>query len=197
MPLCAIMLERTSSNLVAFVFTASHPRFIRPLQASLGMSFAVGPLLGTSVASLVSRRFCFALAASMAVLNLAYVALILPETRAATSEGSLIHASCLPKLSTVIQANPAIDGGHAAVWRKANPISALAVLGVTPRMRGITMIAACHFMAMWCKIATLLLYLRGHFHVSQSEMGTFMTMLGTCFMVSQVTIAHPAPGVCC
>ena len=147
------------------------PHCVSPLQASLGLSFAIGPVCGSWLYESYGQQRVFGTAATVAILNLVYIWLFVPET---------LKTNQIPGTFDIISKE--------TQWQRLNPCRAMSVLNTSKRMKRLALIASLHALALWCKIATLLLYLRNHFAATEQQLGAFMSGLGTCFLVSEAFV---------
>ena len=134
-------------------------------QGAVGLSFTIGPALGAVISTSYGQRTLFWVAAAVGVVDVVYIAFCVSETFDTTKQTSA-----------------------RAFWASVDPFRAMRVLVSSKRMVQLSIITALHGLALWCKISTLLLYLRSRFNAKEEQLGKFMSTLGACFLFSEALL---------
>jgi len=126
---------------------------------AFGLGFVLGPALG-GLAGAISPRLPFWIAAILSLANGAYGLLVLPE--------SLPLARRAP-----------------FVWRKANPLGALALLRAQPQLTSLATVNLLDYLAHASLPSMSVLYMQYRYGFDERAVGLTLAAVGLCAMVVQ------------
>jgi DHA1 family tetracycline resistance protein-like MFS transporter len=157
----AMMSNMTVANAYVADITAPEDRAKRfgMLGAVFGLGFILGPVLGGLLGQ-HSLRLPFVVAGTMAVINLVYGLLVLPES--------------LP-----------MDRRRSFDWRKANPVGALRTLNSLPGLGLLIAVFVCSFLAQFVTQQTWVLYTQFKFGWDTLQSGLSLGAVGVMAAITQ------------
>ena len=136
------------------------------LGAAFGVGFVFGPAIGGPLGAL-DLRAPFWVAAALSLLNAAYGYFILPE--------SLPPERRTPRF----------------IWRSANFLGGLRLLGATRRLRGLAVSMFLYYLAFECLPAIYVLYVDQQYHWSPSAVGLVLALVGVGSAVVSGGLVRP------
>jgi DHA1 family tetracycline resistance protein-like MFS transporter len=160
----------TQSAATAYAADISPPetrgRTFGLIGAGFGVGFVLGPLVGGLLAT-IGVRAPFYAAALMAAANLAFGALVLPESLA-------------PGLRRPFQ------------WARANPLSALRAVGRLPGLGRLLTVFLVYSIAFYVWPAVWSFYGAAAFHWNAWMIGISLALFGACMVLVQAVLIGPA-----
>mmetsp|Transcript_7161 Transcript_7161/g.12034 ORF Transcript_7161/g.12034 Transcript_7161/m.12034 type:complete len:481 (+) Transcript_7161:267-1709(+) len=185
--------------------------------ATFGLSFTIGPTMGSYIAEQFSTQAVFLLALFLVVLNTVYVVFKLPET-APGVEGSIHNASFHGNLPNDIakyrqsNTNP-LKSQHSSMgssdyYQKFgvameylpnswNFSETFQIFSADPFMWNLAVIVFIYYTAVWAIVSTLMVYITRHLRFSPVQLGWLLSAYGLATMFSEgilVRIVVPRVG---
>lgn len=146
--------------------------------ATLGLSFTIGPMLGGYLAQ-YNTRYVFALSLILTIVDLAYIYVILPESKELPATTSTKRSTAVSFISNLDQ--------HNVSW---NPVETLRIIAVDPFLALVGKVAFLYYTAVWAVVSTLVLYAAKRFALGPERLGELMSTLGLSTMVSEAVLVR-------
>eukprot|EP00755_Sulcionema_specki_P037095 Sspe_Gene.108213::Locus_87381_Transcript_1_1_Confidence_1.000_Length_1473::g.108213::m.108213 len=133
---------------------------------TLGLSLAIGPMVGGAVAGYHGNRAAFLLTAILGGSAIAYALCLLPES---------VHLK---------KRRVAVD------WGNANPFRVLRWVCEDTFLKRLMTIAFLYYLSYWGLVSSAMLYVTRRFNFTPIESGQFLAWIGTCNMLSEVVVVR-------
>jgi len=144
--------------------------------ATFGLSYCVGPILGGFLAERFSYRTVFAVSVALVLLAVAYIVLILPESRPTEQQrqrqGIRLLAAGMPPPEEYLPMS----------W---SPFSILEVFSGDPILRSVSKVVFLYYTGVWAIVSTLMVHVQRSFHANEVTLGELMSVFGVCTMLSE------------
>ena len=139
--------------------------------ATFGFAFTIGPMMG---AYLKEERYVFGTSFLFLLIDLLYIAFILPESKPNTTSSKRSNESNNNKNTIVLPWD--IVSSSKLVWT-------------------VGMVSFYYYIALWGVLSTLTLYVTQRFHMTSQELGHLLSLLGLCTMLSEaILVQYIQPG---
>ena len=142
--------------------------------ATFGLSFTIGPMVGGYLAK-SHKQYVFLASLMLTIVDLLYVWLVLPESRALDHDLSVRGSISI------------ISMDHNFSW---NPIKSLRLVFVDPFLRKVGEVAFLYYTGLWALISTLSVYAVKRFHLGPERLGELMSAIGLCTMVAEAVLVR-------
>lgn len=139
--------------------------------ATFGLSFCIGPILGSYIASTLGSRFVFIGSFCLVIINIAYIILFLPETVKTVNSVE----KPLQKFNIAIQYLP-------YAWSFTETFR---VFSLDPFLSNLALIVFMYYISVWAVVSTLMVYVTSHLHFTHTLLGYLLTGYGLSTMFSE------------
>lgn len=144
--------------------------------ATFGLSYCVGPILGGFLAERFSYRTVFSVSVALVFLAVAYIVLILPESRPTEQQrrrqGIRLLAAGMPPPEEYLPMS----------W---SPFSILEVFSGDPLLLSVSKVVFLYYTGVWAIVSTLMVHVQRSFHANEVTLGELMSMFGVCTMLAE------------
>lgn len=144
--------------------------------ATFGLSYCLGPILGGFLAERFSYRAVFAVSVALVVLAVAYIVVILPESRSTEQQ------RCRRGIRLLAAGMPPPEDYLPMSW---SPFSVLEVFSGEPLLRSVSKIVFLYYTGVWAIVSTLMVHVQRSFHADEVTLGELMSAFGVCTMLSE------------
>ena len=165
--------------------------------ATFGLSFTLGTLCGGYLAETGNPANIFRASCVLTVLDLIYVAWILPESKPnpqlqqpplAPPLPQSSNTSSISVASTTTTSTRTVLIQQLAAWKPLENIQQ--TLWKDPFLRNVGMLAFLYYTGLSAVISTISLYAVSHFHLSPQRLGELMSALGACTMLAEAVLVR-------
>ncbi len=142
--------------------------------ATFGLSYCIGPILGGVLAERFSYRTVFTVSVALVLLAVAYIVLVLPESRpdAGRRQGIRLLAAGMPPAEEYLPMS----------W---SPFSILEVFSGDPLLLSVSKVVFLYYTGVWAIVSTLMVHIQRTFHADEVTLGELMSVFGVCTMLSE------------
>jgi len=160
--------------------------------ASLGLSFTIGPVSGGYLYRSFGPRAVFLTSLLLALLDVAYIALVLPESNPKATVR--FDTEAINQRRKAFFAGSGVVGGgcdDAAVASEAlipsaySPLDALEVFAGDPLLSQVARVTFLYYTGVWAVVSTLMVFLVNRFNLDQVYLGYLLGSYGAATMVSE------------
>lgn len=152
--------------------------------ATFGLSFTIGPILGSYLAAEYGPRVVFAISFVLVAVNVNYILFYLPETVKTAEAGSLDYNRF-----------NAIAADHIpSSWSIKETFR---IFRADPFLSNVAVIVFLYYTSVWAMVSTLMVYITTSLHFTPIQLGWLMTAYGLSTMFAEgilVRIVVPAMG---
>jgi len=135
--------------------------------ATFGLSFSVGPLLGSYLHENFGSRFVFYTSLVLVVLNIIYISFLLPETSK--------NMKSINRLELVMDYMP----------NKWNVFETFRIFRSDPFMSNLAAIVLLYYTSVWALVSTLMVYVTRQLNMSVLSLGWLLSGYGIATMISE------------
>lgn len=147
--------------------------------ATFGLSFSIGPLLGSYIEYYYSQSFVFLVSFCLIVLNVFYIMIYLPET---TSLNAGTNNS-----PSVSQIN---DAMLTTLPNMFNFKETFKIFSKNSFMTNLSLIVFLYYTSVWAIISTLMIYVTKHMNISVMNLGWLLSMYGVSTIISEAVLVR-------
>lgn len=141
--------------------------------ATLGLSFTVGPPLGAYAARRVGQRLVFLVSLFLALFDVGFVLVALPESRLVGRKRAEVATAVGPIASAVF-----------------DPLDTLELFRGDPLLARVALVVLLYYSGVWALVTTLVIYVVRVFRLSTTQVGWLLGTYGLSTMVSEAGLVR-------
>ena len=145
--------------------------------ATFGLSLSIGPLTGGYLAELYDYSFIYRISVILAILDLAYILFLLPETK--TNQSSTING---------------IYSAMTELFASWNMKSSFALLTDQELLQHLALVIFLYYISVYALVSTFMVYITRQLHFDQISVAWLMSSYGVCTMISESMLVKPIIG---
>ena len=160
--------------------------------ATFGLSFSIGPVVGGVIGARRGDRAVFVAATLLSLADLAYIALMLPESRDARLLAASGAGGGAPCGGGLARATTRREREKARRWHpnQFNPLDTLQIFRGDILLRRVALVVLCYYTGVWAVIATMVVYAVRVFGMTKIETGYLLSAFGLMTMFSESVLVR-------
>lgn len=142
--------------------------------ATFGLSLSIGPLAGGYLVRHFDHSFIYSISVFLAVLDVAYILLFLPETKA--DQKGIAQG---------------VYSAFSEMYSSWSITSSMTLLKQEKLLRNLAVVMFLYYISVYALVSTFMIYATRQLHFDQLGIAWLMSCYGSCTMISETMLVKP------